>query len=405
MADFVVATDSTVRVIHSEGGFEKSLPIPGLVGSLAAGGPDRQVWVGYNRDSTYSSGMWYSYNDCVGAVLRFESAGAYGTEVLPGISTVDLRWHDIDEDGQSELVALWDGHGSLHDGTPGLGGLYSWEQWSYGYSLIPMDSDARYMSTIASLRVTGSDSWGGLFVRGSILLNLGPAAGGWRIFTSYNVQSGRNYTWNSWIDRLTAHPLQGGTAVWSRLGVYSGPVAWDVDLDGSAELLLSHVDSSRQIWNLYLDPVTGDSLGFIESERQLTPWGGTTLSDGVTRGLMWSGDTLLVFSISPSVGVGESDAPLPEGLSLKGNFPNPFNGGTTIEFQATGHGRVEVVIYNALGRITARLTPSPSPSSAGNYHVTWDGRDKDGSDAPSGVYFYRVTQGGQAKSGRLMVLR
>lgn len=83
--------------------------------------------------------------------------------------------------------------------------------------------------------------------------------------------------------------------------------------------------------------------------------------------------------------------------------PNPFGQGTTIRFALQKSGRATVAIYNIQGRRVRLL--EEGDLGAGLHQVTWDGRDDSGRALSSGVYFYRVTENGVGKSGRLVLTR
>jgi len=83
--------------------------------------------------------------------------------------------------------------------------------------------------------------------------------------------------------------------------------------------------------------------------------------------------------------------------------PNPFAAETSIEFRAArGAGAVEAGVFDVAGRIVRRL-PIPPGSRCGV--LRWDGRCDDGRKAPSSVYFVRVTDGREAVSASIVLLR
>ncbi|NIA29923.1 MAG: T9SS type A sorting domain-containing protein, partial [Actinobacteria bacterium] len=68
------------------------------------------------------------------------------------------------------------------------------------------------------------------------------------------------------------------------------------------------------------------------------------------------------------------------------NFPNPFNGITTIAFTLPRSSQVTLEIYD----ITGRLVSNPIKNerlSAGTHSVRWDGKDQFGNTVGSGIYF------------------
>ena len=94
---------------------------------------------------------------------------------------------------------------------------------------------------------------------------------------------------------------------------------------------------------------------------------------------------------------------LPNTFALEQNYPNPFNPETQIEFSLPQSGRVELTIYNVLGRRVKDLVSGEKP--AGTHTVVWDGTDADGRSVASGVYFYRLQAGSETLSRKMMLLK
>ena len=78
----------------------------------------------------------------------------------------------------------------------------------------------------------------------------------------------------------------------------------------------------------------------------------------------------------------------PYETSIVGNFPNPFNPTTKIEFNLKNSGHVDVAVYDLQGRKVANLYSGLLEAKEG--HVfTWDA-----SNVASGQYFARITAPG-----------
>ena len=75
--------------------------------------------------------------------------------------------------------------------------------------------------------------------------------------------------------------------------------------------------------------------------------------------------------------------PLPAAYALSQNYPNPFNPATRVEFQLPVRSWVSLKVYDLLGRVVAVL--ADREMNAGWMSGAWDG-----SEAASGVYFYRL---------------
>lgn len=85
-------------------------------------------------------------------------------------------------------------------------------------------------------------------------------------------------------------------------------------------------------------------------------------------------------------------------LTLYGNYPNPFNGRTLIQFQINKPEYISLRIFNSLGQqvyINSKNYP------AGNNSFIWNV-----SNLNSGVYFYQLkTLSGVTKSGKMLFLK
>lgn len=78
-------------------------------------------------------------------------------------------------------------------------------------------------------------------------------------------------------------------------------------------------------------------------------------------------------------------ASLPQTFVLHPNYPNPFNPQTTISFDVPVRGQLQLVIFNAIGQHVATLVDGVV--DPGNYRIVWNGKDRSGASAASGVYF------------------
>ncbi|HEX2982435.1 MAG TPA: T9SS type A sorting domain-containing protein, partial [Ignavibacteriales bacterium] len=79
----------------------------------------------------------------------------------------------------------------------------------------------------------------------------------------------------------------------------------------------------------------------------------------------------------------------PENFALSNNYPNPFNPSTTIEYQVSRPSHISISIYNMLGENIRTLINAYH--NAGSYQTLWDGKNESGTDASSGIYFYKMT--------------
>jgi hypothetical protein len=91
-------------------------------------------------------------------------------------------------------------------------------------------------------------------------------------------------------------------------------------------------------------------------------------------------------------------APVPSRLRVLPIFPNPFNPSTRIRFGIPRPERVEIRIYDAVGREV--MTTLDAEQSSGYHTVVVDG-----SGLASGSYFYRVQSGRERGSGKMLLVK
>lgn len=97
----------------------------------------------------------------------------------------------------------------------------------------------------------------------------------------------------------------------------------------------------------------------------------------------------LYFNCGPpcTIGINKNNNEIPEQFSLSQNYPNPFNPKSKIKYQIAKsqiqNQKVLLIIYNSLGQEIVTLVNQIQ--SAGIYEAEWDG-----TNYPSGVYFYQL---------------
>lgn len=115
-----------------------------------------------------------------------------------------------------------------------------------------------------------------------------------------------------------------------------------------------------------------------------------------------TGEYFLVL-LRSTTDVTDSDNSLPIDFSVEQNHPNPFNPQTTIEFSLPRSATVTIDIYNLLGETIRRLVSQTMPP--GHHAVVWDGRDDDGGEVSSGIYFYRLRADDFSATKKMLLVR
>lgn len=94
----------------------------------------------------------------------------------------------------------------------------------------------------------------------------------------------------------------------------------------------------------------------------------------------------------------EAEETLPTDYSLANNYPNPFNPSTTITFTIPQQEKVELIVYDVLGRKVAELVNQTM--EAGKYNI-----DFNASNLSSGTYIYKITAGSFTESKKMLLVK
>jgi hypothetical protein len=100
------------------------------------------------------------------------------------------------------------------------------------------------------------------------------------------------------------------------------------------------------------------------------------------------------------------DAGRPVGRNLLRSVsgqPNPSKGSAWLSFELVEASRVELDIFDVTGRCVAAF--ASRDSRAGRHRLGWDGRDFDGRELPSGIYFARVRAAQETVVRKIVIAR
>ncbi len=159
--------------------------------------------------------------------------------------------------------------------------------------------------------------------------------------------------------------------------------AWKDTLNGSGTLLYVYLTSGYSVGT---SPLSFQNFSFNE---------------GIPAAITQDGMIQVGY-----LGIEDGSQPVKR-FALYQNYPNPFNPETNLRFQIpqwgrSGRGFVKLQIFDLQGRIVRTLVNKKL--APGSYNIRWDGKDDNGAQVASGVYFYRLTAGSSFVATRKMVL-
>jgi hypothetical protein len=95
---------------------------------------------------------------------------------------------------------------------------------------------------------------------------------------------------------------------------------------------------------------------------------------------------------------------IPTSFALRKNAPNPFNPMTVIKYDLpNGDNTVRLEVFDLGGQRIRTLVSEVQP--AGHHEVIWDGKNDNGRQVSSGVYFYRLQAGSFHKTEKMTLIK
>ena len=139
------------------------------------------------------------------------------------------------------------------------------------------------------------------------------------------------------------------------------------------------------------DSVYADGFGnFTWSGIPVGPYVTATATDNEGNTSEFSDSVFVMVNV-------EKESTVPLSFFLYQNYPNPFNPETTIRFLVKRPCRVQLKVYNLLGKEVAILIDEQR--KAGKYEVAFNG-----SQLSSGLYFYRIRMGDYEAVRKMLLL-
>jgi hypothetical protein len=202
-----------------------------------------------------------------------------------------------------------------------------------------------------------------------------------------------------------------GTVQWTKAvhAVENGGIAYSIiqTTDGGyAATGQTTVGGLSRMCLIKLD-ASGNTCGNTSSVSSSSGTGGITFSPtsdvystnptiGTPPSTTGTGAT--VTAICTITGTQHLSNEIPSSFKLFQNYPNPFNPKSKIKYQIAKPGYVKLVVNDALGKQVAILVNGEL--MPGTYEVEWDG-----SNYPSGVYFYKLTSENFSETKRMVLIK
>lgn len=123
----------------------------------------------------------------------------------------------------------------------------------------------------------------------------------------------------------------------------------------------------------------------------------TIYATGCSSKPQWNFATNYTVNVTSATDV-KSDNINPNEFKLYGNFPNPFNPSTKIQFSLPTNNYVTLKVYDISGREVASLVNSQM--NAGQHLVNFDA-----SNLSSGIYYYKLSAGSFTQTNKMILMK
>ena len=153
-----------------------------------------------------------------------------------------------------------------------------------------------------------------------------------------------------------------------------------------------NINTSQQNYEFNLEDIIG--LSFGDESMMLE-------TSAMTHTFLF--DDILFMDFDTMTGVDPAEVPINAAFLLNQNYPNPFNPDTNISFSMDVANKVEINIYNSKGQLVRELVDGFF--SDGEHLVNWNGKTDEQKMAPSGIYFYSMSNNSIFRHRKMILMK
>ena len=245
--------------------------------------------------------------------------------------------------------------------------------------------------------LSAQGGWDDIYFRDSLV--------GWKCRISINNIIKTTDGGNNWFNILNAQTGNPNLIV-QKFEIINDSLIWGVYIgsyfifpNNSGRAVIFKSSNNGFTWGYQIPDTSFRITGFktIDFVDTKIGWSHKVSTTGVHT--VTGGDTVTY----PITSISSSSTIIPDKIKLYQNYPNPFNPVTKISYElrsaAGGTSDVELKVFDVLGKEVSTLVNEKQ--NAGSYEVEFDG-----SEYPSGVYFYSlIVDGRMVDTKRMMLIK
>ena len=178
---------------------------------------------------------------------------------------------------------------------------------------------------------------------------------------------------------------------------------------------LSNADSTDDGNNQFLGNGIGSNLYELYNNNSLplfaeNNWWGTDNPDSIEARIVHQVDNPAfgLVDFDPFIqndpsGISTENKKFPQIIEIFPAYPNPFNPSTKFSFILQKPSKVKINIFNILGEQVNTILEYDLLT--GFHQVSWNGKNSNGQNAVSGIYFYTIEAGNTIISNKIILIR
>ena len=213
------------------------------------------------------------------------------------------------------------------------------------------------------------------------------------------IISGESYQISGWALTPTPNtiPIDGSTISIIIDGVNVGSPIYNISRSDIADLYPGYNNSDGPGGTFTLN-----TTEYADGVHTIV-WSVTDDQDNV-NGSIGSREFVIQNNSNITVDVDDEELGIPTETALMPAYPNPFNPSTTINFTLSQDAKVDVVVYDILGRKVVSLIDGEF-KNAGSYNVYWSGKNDFGRALSSGVYLVTMRAGSFIQTQKIVLMK